>query len=81
MHIPDNCLALGFKQGDKIFFFRCIVERLGIKKLKYILYIFLKKELYKGTIPGLSCNKTATQYFPDLDAKNCLSPDESVAEQ
>lgn len=39
VHIPDNCLALGFKQGDKIIF-RCIVGRLGIKILKYILDIF-----------------------------------------
>lgn len=46
-------------------------------------FFFLKREIifYKVTIPGLSCNKTATQYFPDLDAKNCLSPDESVDEQ
>lgn len=53
----------------------------GQKKTTH--FFFLKKGdyFYKVTIPGLSCNKTATQYFPDLDAKNCLSPDESVDEQ
>lgn len=56
---------------------------LGIKKnFFFFLFIFFKVDyFYKGTIPWPCCNKSKTQYFPDLDAKNCLGPDELPDEQ